>query len=444
MKHKRKMSAMLSSLLLFIVVLSGCSGSGSEANGNQPAKEGQEDSGKQVTITIWDNYGATTPIKPLIPKFEEEFPNIKVDFQEQPWDNFWDKMAAAASGGETPDIATTGLMWNPKYTVFGLFADLNALSGGKINGEDINSVYSEGMIKAATTDQGLFGIPYDFDSYSLYYRSDLLEEAGVTAPPANWDELVEVGKKLTKDVDGDGKTDQYAFLVMPDWYHYEPFLYANGGKVLTDDFKQAAFNSPEGVEALQFYADLVNKHKIGVNWTPDRGSYVAGLKDGTIAMFQDGPYVMGLIKNSNPEQEGKWKITDAMSNKQYGTHIGGTYLSIFEKSKHKEEAWKFIEFLSREENAIQIYKTSGAAPGYLPALESPEVNSPDPFFGNEVPMNVFKVAVEKGTPNPVVSSWQEISQAISDAVAKAVMNEATPQEALDEAAEQVNEILAQE
>ncbi|GJM79185.1 hypothetical protein HMSSN139_16810 [Paenibacillus sp. HMSSN-139] len=57
---------------------------------------------------------------------------------------------------------------------------------------------------------------------------------------------------------------------------------------------------------------------------------------------------------------------------------------------------------------------------------------------------MFKKAVENGKPNPIVSSWQEISQAISDAVAKAVMNEATPQEALDEAAEQVNQILAQE
>ncbi|MCT2195557.1 sugar ABC transporter substrate-binding protein [Paenibacillus sp. p3-SID1389] len=443
MKSKKLLSVMLLSMLLSVSALSGCSGGKEEAKPS--GSEGNElGAQEQVTITVWDNYGATTPIKPLIPKFEEEFPNIKVDFQEQPWDNFWDKMAAAASGGETPDIATSGLMWNPKYTVFGLFADLNSLSGGKVNGQDIQAVYSEGMIEAATTDQGLFGIPYDFDSYSLYYRSDLLEEAGVSVPPSNWDELVEIGKKLTKDLDGDGKTDQYAFLVMPDWYHFEPFLYANGGKVLTDDNKQAAFNSPEGVEALQFYADLVNKHKIGINWTPDRGSYVAGLKDGTIAMFQDGPYVMGLIKNSNPEQEGKWRITDALSHKQYGTHIGGTYLSIFEKSEHKEEAWKFIEFLSREENAIQVYKTSGAAPGYLPALDSKEVNSPDPFFGNEVPMEVFKKAVENGKPNPIVSSWQEISQTISDAVVKVVMNEATPQEALDEAAEQVNLILAQE
>lgn len=440
MKHTKKITGILSVFMLSMVVLSGCSGGGKEGNAPDASKG---DKG-QVTITVWDNYGATTPIKPLIPKFEEEYPNIKVDFQEQPWDNFWDKMAAAASGGDTPDIATTGLMWNPKYTVYGLFADLKPLSGGKVNGNDINTVYSEGMLQAATTEQGLFGIPYDFDSYSLYYRNDLLEQEGITAPPSTWDELVEVGKKLTKDLDGDGKTDQYAFLVMPDWYHYEPFLYANGGQVLSDDYKQAAFNSPEGVEALQFYADLVNKHKIAVNWTADRGSYIAGLKDGTIAMFQDGPYVMGLIKNSNPEQEGKWKISDAISNKQYGTHIGGTYLSIFEKSKHKEEAWKFIEFLSREENAIQIYKTSGAAPGYLPALESEEVNAPDPFFGGEIPLNVFKEAVEKGKPNPVVSSWQEISQVISDAVAKAVLNEATPQEALDEAAEQVNAILAAE
>jgi len=405
--------------------------------------KGDENKGdKQVTITVWDYYGATTPIEPLISKFESENPTIKVEFQSQPWDNYWEKLAAGAAGGELPDVATTGLMWDPKYSILGVYADINELSGGKINDDTIQDVFSKGMLDAATTDKGLFGVPYDFDSYSLYYRDDLLKEEGLTGPPTNWSEMVEFGKKLTKDLDGDGKTDQYAFLVLPDWYHFEPFLYANGGDVLNADNTKAVFNSPEGVEALQFYSDLVNKHKVAVNWTPDQGTYVTGLKDGTIAMFQDGPYVMGLIKNSIPEHDGKWKIGSSLSNKQFGTHIGGTYLSVFEQSKYKEEAWKFIEFLSKEENATEVYTVSGAAPGYLPALESEKVNKPDPFFGDQVTLTEFKIAVEKGKSNPVVGDWMEISSIISDAVTEAILLEKTPQEALDIAAKKVDELLS--
>lgn len=428
----------LLSLILVIglpgIVFTGC---GNQSNGEDG---GNDDS---VTLTIWDFYGTTTPIQPLIPKFEEENPNIKIDFQAQPWENYWEKLAAGASGGTLPDLATTGLMWAPQYVDYGVYADLTPLSNGKINGEDIESVYSKGMLDAAEKEGRLYGIPYDFDAYALYYRKDLLEDAGVENPPKNWNELVSEGKKLTKDTNGDGKTDQYAYVVQADWPKWEPFLYGNGGSILNEDNTEAVFNSPEGVEALQFYSDLVNKYGIAIYWSADQGNYISGMKDGTIAMAMDGPYVMGSLKESAPELDGSWGVAHPIENNQFGTHIGGTYLSIFENSEHKEEAWQFIEFLSREDNQIELYKTSGAAPAYLPAIQNEEINEPDPYFGNEKPLPVFKEVVEQGRPNPIVPEWQQIADILNNALEKAILEEATPKDALDEAAQKVNELLAE-
>ncbi len=450
---KKSFMTILIAVLAFAVLAAGCSNNSGNSSGDATGNNGNASAGnansgdagngggEQVTLTVWDFYGATTPIKPLIPQFEEQNPGIKIEFQAQPWDNYWDKLAAGASGGELPDLATTGLLWAPQYQVLGVYAGLNELSNNELNGKPIAEQFSQGMLEGASVDDELYGIPYDFDAYALYYRQDLLEEANVEGPPTNWGELVEYGKKLTKDTDGDGSADQFAFVVLPDWYHFEPFLYANGGKVLNEDNTKAVINSPEAVEALQFYADLVNKHKIAVNWTPDRGSYISGLKDGTIAMFQDGPYVMGLIKDSIPEHEGKWRIGKPLADEQMGTHLGGTYLSVFHDSEHKEEAWKFIEFLSTVENQVELYKTSGAAPANLDAHEEPELQAEDPFFGNEVPMTNFKEAVEISVSTPVIREWQEISTIISDAVSLSVMQEETPQEALDNAAEKINNLL---
>src|SRR5699024_22707 len=262
-----------------------------------------------------------------------------------PWDNFWDKMAAGASGGTLPDLATTGMMFAPQYTTYGIYADLTPLSNGEINGESLEDVYSEGMLDAATLNDELYAIPYDFDAYSLFYRKDILEEEGIDGPPTDWDELVEIGKKITKDTNGDGTIDQYAYAVRADWPRWEPFLYGNGGDILNEDNTEAIFNSPEGVEALQFYADLVNKYEIAEYWSEETGNYIQGLQDGSVAMVLDGPYVMGLLKEGAPDLEGKWGIAEPFENKEFGTHIGGTYLSIFETSENKEEAWKFIEFL---------------------------------------------------------------------------------------------------
>src|SRR5690606_13083568 len=101
----------------------------------------------------------------------------------------------------------------------------------------------------------------------LYYRTDLLEEAGYTEPPQTWDELVEVAKALTKDVDGDGNIDQWGFvsLGLPgqvfNTYTFFDFLFQNGGQLFNEE-GEPAFNSPEGVEALQFMVDLKNVHQV--------------------------------------------------------------------------------------------------------------------------------------------------------------------------------------
>ncbi|MFD2131830.1 extracellular solute-binding protein [Pseudogracilibacillus auburnensis] len=439
MKQAKKMFLLMFTLVLVSIVIVGC---GSNNTNNSNSDGNKDKSGdEQVTITVWDFYGSTTPIEPLIPAFEEEFPNIKVDFQSQPWDNYWEKLAAGATGGTLPDVATTGPMFAPQYTTYGIYTDVNPLSNGEVNGEKLQDVFSEGMLEAATIDDKLYAIPYDFDAYALFYRADLLEEEGLK-PPTNWDEFIEVGQKITKDTDGDGKFDQYAFAVTADWPRWEPFLYGNGGSILNEDNTEAVFNSPEAVESLQFYADLVNKYEIAEYWSADAGNYVQGLQDGSIAMIMDGPYVMGLLKEGAPELEGKWGVASPVGNKEFGTHIGGTYLSIFESSENKEEAWKFVEFLSREENQVALYHTSGAAPAYLPAVEHDEVAVEDPYFSNQKPLTVFKDAVDSGKPNPIVAEWGEIAEILNLAIERAIIQDATPQEALDEAAEQVNEILA--
>lgn len=411
--------------------------SGALLLGCQSQESSSDDS---VTLTVWDSYGTTSPIKPLISKFEEENPNINIEFVPIPFDNFYDKLAVGATGGELPDVATTGIMWAPQYVEYDIYADLSQFANGEINGNDINKVFSKGMLDAAKKDGKLHGIPYDFDSYALYYRKDLLKEAGVENPPKNWDEFVSIGKQLTKDKNGDGKIDQYAFMSQLTWEHWEPFLRANGGKFLNDDRTKAVFNSPEAIESLRFFSDLFNKHQIAIPWTAERGQPTKGLKKELFAMFINGPWFMGLMEENAPEQSGKWEVAKPLEKKQMGTHIGGTYLSAFKKSEHKKEAWKFIEFLLKEENAKNMYPDAG--PAYLPASEELS-EDPDEYFGGTKPLETFNQVVKKGKPNPIVSEWQEITLEIEEAIESVVISEKDPKKELDKAAEEVNKLLAE-
>jgi len=392
-----------------------------------------------TTITVWDYYGESTPLQPdMIKAFEEENPGIKVAYESLDWDTMFQKLSVALTTGTPPDVATTDMTWVPTWASLGGFSDLSELSGGEVNGVPIKEAFSPGAVEAMTYKGKIITFIEDFDVYSLFYRSDIFEQKGLE-PPTTWDELVEVGQKLAEDVDGDGTPDKYLYGYWPDAFRWTQFVYENGGDVLNPDNTKAVFNSPEAVEATQFFIDMANKYHFAYNIGEEEA--IQGIKDGRIAMFSDGPYMMGVIKDGAPEMEGKWKVAPHPYSKQPGSYLGGTGLVIPERSTNKEAAWKFIEYALRKDNAIGVYKYSGAAPGLKAALESPEVSAPDPYFGGQVTLPIFLKATETAHHFPYVAQWNEMYDIIEQAVTSALLEEKTAQQALDDAAAEVNALL---
>jgi len=322
------------------------------------------------------------------------------------------------------------MTWLPTFAPLGAFADLNAFSGGQLNGVSLEDAYSTGALEAMSYNDQVLAMLYDFDVYALYYRADLFEEMGLEVP-TTWDELLAVGQAL-------GADGQYQYAVLPDGFHATQFIYENGGSILNDDNTTAVFNAPEAVEAVEFYAGLVDAGA-GYVWSFEEGWEITpGLKDGRIAMFSDGPYYMGIIKDAAPEMSGQWKVAPHPYNKQPGSYLGGTGLVIPANAEHPEAAWKFIEFAMTLENQIGVFEHAGAAPALLAALESPEVNKADPYFGGQLTLEVFMAAMETARPFPYVREWNQIDEALTAAMEEILMGGTGVQEALDTAAETVN------
>jgi multiple sugar transport system substrate-binding protein len=392
------------------------------------------DTGEAQTITVWDYYGEATPIKPLVEKFEKENPNIKVKVEALDWNTMLQKLNVVLTGGDAPDVVTIDMTWLPRMAALGAFTDLNQYANGKLNGVDLKDAYTEGALDAMTYDGQLPTMMCDFDVYALYYRSDLFEAKGLKAP-TTWDELKDVASKLA-----DGEQNRYQFQA--DTFHTAQFIFENGGSLLSDDNSKAVFNSPEAVEGVQFYADML-KNNVAINWTADQGERVQGLKDGRIAMFSDGPYVMGIMKSSAPEMAGKWKVAMHPYSKQPGSYLGGTGLSIPVNAAHKEAGYKFIEFAMREENQINFYKIAGAAPALTAALNSDQINVEDPYFGNEKVFSVFLESMKTAKHFPYVRSWSDIDTTLTTAMQKIALDPTSVQATLDEAATETDDLLSQ-
>jgi multiple sugar transport system substrate-binding protein len=408
-------------LLILSLMLSGC-------GGGKPAT-----SNEKVTITVWDYYGEATPVKPLLDGFMKENPNITVQYESLDWDTTLEKLNVVLTGGTPPDVVTTDMTWLPKFAALGAFADLKEISGGKLNGVAWDQAYTPGALEAITFNNQIVAALYDFDVYALYYRADLFEQKGLQVPKT-WAELADVSKKLAEG----GK---YLYQWLPESFHGSQWIYENGGDLLSADNKTVVFNSPEAVEAIQAYYDLLTSGA-AIYWGADQGERIQGIKDGRIAMFSDGPYNMGIMKSAAPEMSGMWRVAVHPYSKQPGSYLGGTGLVIPAQSKQKEAAWKFVEYAMRVENQVGVYTYAGAAPALTAALESPEVNVADPYFGGQKTFEVFLEVIKTAKHFPYVRQWNDIDVAFSTGMEQIGLGQKSVKDALDEAAAEATDALS--
>ncbi len=396
-----------------------------------------------VTITVWDYYGAdVTPLnKEAVDGFSKQYPWITVDLTEVPYDDLQTKFANAVGAGEGPDVATLDLVWIPTFAANDYLADVKALSGDQLNGKPWADQYTPGGMEAVTYGDKYVGALFDFDAYALYYRADLFDKKGITVPKT-WDELVTAAKKLAEDRNGDGKPDHYLYAIRPNTFHLSQFLFQEGGSLLSADQKQAAFNSDAGVAALAVQKQILDA-KAGLYWPDADGDLPPALVDERVAMFSDGPYYMGLLKDGVPKQAGKWKVALAPYSKQPGSYLGGTVLGIAANAKHPQAAWLFSQYMLLPEQQVRVFTAAGAAPATTAALEAPELSQPDTYFGGQAPFTVFLETLKTATPFPKVGAWTDIDQYISDACAAALLGQKDIKAALDAAAQQTNAKLGQ-
>ena len=392
-----------------------------------------------VTIKVWDYYGDTTPVKPALDGFKKEFPWITVDYQALDWDSMNEKFKAGLGAGEVPDMATLDMTWIPTLAANGALEDLTQISGGQLNGKPIADQYTQGAQDAMHFGDQLVAMLYDFDTYSLYYRKDLFDQKGI-AVPTNWDELRAAAKQLAESSKAGGKPDKYLTAIRPNSFHFAQYLYQDGGTLLNDDNSQAVFNSQAGVDAVNIEKALLDDGS-GKYWPDADGDLTPAIKSGEVAMFQDGPYYMGLLKTGVPEQAGKWAVATAPYSKQPGSYLGGTGLGIPVQAEHKAAAWQLIQYLLRPEQQVGVFNYAGAAPATTAALQSPDLTKADPYFGGEQPFNIFLESMKTSRPFPYVGAWDDIDIAIADAMQKALLGKAEVQQALDDAVTETNALL---
>jgi multiple sugar transport system substrate-binding protein len=390
----------------------------------------------EITLTFASWVGETDTMQKLAEEFHELYPNITIDFQGIPAEEMHDKMLTQVAGGTAPDVAYLDQSQVGEFASRNALLDLDpyiALSSA-VKPDDYIAAFRD----AATYQGKMYGLPFDGESTGLFYRTDLFEAAGISGPPTNWQEFEEYAQKLT-----DKEKKQYGFILFaPEAaYYWYPWLWQAGGRLLSEDGKQIAFNNEDGKRAGEFYArmrDYAPEDFFNSNSYDGRVAFA----NGTVAMYVAGAWFAGTLKSEFPDIDGKWAAAPLPKDKQCATTIAGDTLVIFSQSKNKEAAWKWIEFLSTPQNMALWNLGTASAPGSLLPPRTSLLEDPRAFENNDI-LKGFAEQMECGVANATNNeNWGQAEQFLNEALGKAIYGEVDAATALDQAAQEAQAVLA--
>lgn len=305
----------------------------------------------KFTHLTWLEAGVKV-LNDAIADFEAKNPNIKIEQNIISWGEAHSQFVTALAAGVAPDIAMMGGSWPNEFYLMGAWAP-----GDEYLPADFKDRFIPSALNNVVFDNKIYGIPWEGATWGFFYRKDLFEKAGLdpNKPPKNWDELVEYGKKLTLDTNNDGKIEQWGVEMPaagwePDDY-FLPIIWQTGNPVAkkTDKGWVSTIGEATGLQALKFYYDLANTYKImpkeivGKTWEDVKNDFVFG----KVAMIYDGGWAVGTIRDTAKEIDGKW-ATALNPAGPTGVQAAMGYpntLMVTAQSKHKAEAYKFLEFL---------------------------------------------------------------------------------------------------
>ncbi|MCR2824819.1 extracellular solute-binding protein [Microbacterium sp. zg.Y909] len=402
------------------LILTGCGRP--DAGGSEEGDASSVSDGPATgTIELWAAGAEAEELPTLFDDFIAENPDVKIDMTPIPEEEFVTKMTAAIAAGTVPDLVYVFAEHQPALFATEAFAPV---PDGLVDEED----FFESVWKTGEVDGVSYGVPWFTYARVFQYRADLAEAAGVEAPQ-DWDDLREFAQTLK---DG-GVAYPLAFYVVPfDEYtaaQFDTFAHQNGGGIISDDNSEWTINSPENVEALEFYGSLFADGFVSPDG-PTSVDSVAYLTQDRIAGVLNGPWLRGWIKDANGEawldEHMAALVPPAGPDGDRAASIGGGNWAVLEDADNADAAWKFVQYASAPATQLAWFEAMGNLPTVQVAWD-------DPAIADDEALDQVREAMEYGVSIPAVPTWNQVGKVLGEQIERVARGTATAQEALDAA-----------
>jgi multiple sugar transport system substrate-binding protein len=368
------------------------------------------DSNQTGPVTLeWWQFSTDPAIKPTIEKmvadFETKNPGIKIKITDLTWANGHDKIVLAFSSGTAPDIIELGSDWIAEFALSGQLADITT---------DVQNDKAAffGWQPTAYNDR-IYAFPWILGTRVLYVNNSLSRKAGLADDfiPFNWDLLKEMCYKidsLGKDIYGFGANAAEKHTL---YKKFLPFLWSNGGYLISTTGKFSTFATDRAYDALKYYKELCDS--TGLVDTQRR--LEDAFLEGKVGVIISGDWLLKRIRNENHKIDFS---THVFPGPKYPgiSFLGGEYLAISESCPHQEAAIKFIRHIVSKENQLEFCRAN------MSANPSNKAAAEDPFFTEDPHLATFVRQLQRSRMPEIDKNWVYIEDIVERTLENILFN----------------------
>ncbi len=382
----------------------------------------------------------TGSVQALIDQFNSENEGeIQVSLREMPADSgqHFDQLNTEFQSGEINiDVIGGDVIWPAQFAANGYIADLSDRFT-----EDERSAFLPATIEAMTYQGGVYGVPWYTDAGMLYYRRDLLEEAGFTQPPRTWNELKEQARTVQQR-----SGTQYGFVFQGADYeggvvNALEYIWTSGGNVLEGE--EVVIDSPEARRGLEIERSMIDDGIAPAGITQYKEQEVATIFLGGDAIFmRNVPRMYALASDPNessidPDQIRITSLPVAEEGLQSYSSLGGWNFFMNANTEDPDAAYEFIRFMSAPEQ--QKYRAIEGS--VLPARQ--ELYEDEELLQQVPVAELGQQAIQNTRPRPVSPFYSDMSLRMAEQFNASLNGEVSPDEALSTLQEELEEIIEQ-
>ena len=427
---KRMIALLLAACMT--ISLTACGGSsntaasaeGKTAETEASAEQKADNSGKKLTVDIWDS-NQQAGLQKIADEWSAKT-GVEVKINVITWVEYWTLLEAGAMGGEMPDVFWMHINEAQKYMEGDMLLNLNDYIE-KDDAIDLNNYY-EGIVDIYSLDGNQYALPKDHDTIALLYNKSIFDKYGVEYPNDNWtwDDYAAAAAKISEAGKADGKygTAMNTNDGQDGWYN---LIYGWGGRLITDDNKKSGMDDPKTIEAMTWLGDNLIPAMPEQNLMADTDPDVMFLS-GIIGMMLQGSWMVNTFYTAENAADYAWAQIPYHDTNGNGQCDDGERVSLYNglgwaaaaNTKYPDEAYSLISYFCSEEGqkkqaelGVTMAAYKGCSDAFVGAFEGMDIS---PFLTVEEsgtliqhPASRYTTAWEGQFTTGLVPAWQDPS-----------------------------------